>query len=295
MAVKPEAAVSSAPPPRPPPPQQVTKTIGDVYRERRRSQFMQLELQIARQKQADEKRQQEAAESLRQLQQAQPQPQPQSHAEQENTSWGFNRLLAAITSSEGHRTNALGDAASAFLHSLQNVAAGSRATPSSKSHVLPQKSPRVFKKSFTLRVGVLSAKGLQVRTASNKVHGYLAILEQKVYADLSVMPHSSCGVYCRTGGQPRSPNVIFREEFIFKNIEHTAQALMVVLTLKSAMDTKSLVTHVGYCVVALDKIQFAMSNGDTVFLDWFPLYDRSGAKISKAFVQLSLELTVASV
>ena len=251
------------------------KSIGDVYRERRRSQYLLLEKHITAQQQHQQ--------LTKELQQTplQQQQQQESESAGPQTSWSSTR-------------HALDYFAKTKLVTFGGAGAGgdNSKVKDATTSVKPVRTRLEFKKSFTLRVTVLAAKGLQVKSSQNKVHGYMAMVAQKIYADLSVMPHSSCGVYCRTGGQPRAPNVVFREEFIFKSIDYTASALLVVLSMKSAVDSKGAGVHLGHAIAPLEHVQFELSFGQARLVEWFPIFDRSGVKISRAGVQLSLELVV---
>lgn len=158
-----------------------------------------------------------------------------------------------------------------------------------------------FKKDFTVRVTVLSVKGLTVK-ALTKMNTWAASFTQKIVCDLSVMPHSSCGTYFRTGGQPRSPNLVFREEFIFPKVTHRAKAVLVVVSMKSlspqmhlghAGGTQSSELHLGHALAPLEAVQqHQLLHPQTPLVSWFPLHNRTGRKISQAAAQLSIELIV---
>lgn len=119
----------------------------------------------------------------------------------------------------------------------------------------------------------------------------MAIMASKIYADVIVMPSSSCDVLCRTGGQPKSPNVVFREEFIFNKVSHSSQALMVYISMKSAAQRRVEEVHLGHAIAPLEDV---LSVDEGPIIEWFPLYDRGGKPIPKALVQLSLELIISN-
>ena len=311
------------------------RPIGDVYRERRRSQFL-LEEQISLQKRAEDERSQAALALLRMSPQPFEQQKQQQQQQQQQRALGipngqescerargaeavelrlqqdpplsyyistrhaietfsrhrfFSGLAGGVQGNTGSGSSTYHAEKSSRAAAAAAAAAAVAATATlNPARLGPLRSE--FKKTFTLRVTVLAARGLRVKSAQ-KVTGYLTIMAQKIYADLSVMPHSSCGVYCRTGGQPRAPNVVFREEFIFKKIGPNSQALMVVLSMKSAMDqSKISVVHLGHCVAQLDALQFALGVGEGAHVGWYPLYGRSGQRLANSALQLSLELVV---
>lgn len=110
--------------------------------------------------------------------------------------------------------------------------------------------------------------------------GSMAAVRSKIYVNLCVQPVSSCKVQYRTGGQPRNPNPIFREEFVFEelgkhylflsffgkhllnnlrmfeNVELGGDAMFLVVDVsrKSAMQARAWETFLGQAVISLESI-----------------------------------------
>lgn len=177
-----------------------------------------------------------------------------------------------------------------YAHFKRTVSASSMTPPTGTQSSRPTNRSD-FTKDLTVRVTVLSVKGLTVK-ASAKKNTWAASFSQKVVVDLSVMPHNSCGIYHRTGGQPRSPNLVFREEFIFSKVAHSAMSVMAIVSLTGGT-THSSDLHLGHALAPLEAVlQHQLLNPKTPLIAWFPLHNRAGHKISQAAAQLSIELVV---
>lgn len=127
------------------------------------------------------------------------------------------------------------------LRRVNGGAPGGKSSPSSSSSTF-----------FSMRVHLVAARGLPFKALKHGSLGIFTSMRSKIYADIFVEPPSSTDLKFRTGGQERSPSPQFREEFQFDPLGGEARYVVVVLTAKSALESKYLSNVLGQVVVPLE-------------------------------------------
>jgi len=74
--------------------------------------------------------------------------------------------------------------------------------------------------SSGIHVSLFRARGLKVKNTQSKAKGWLlATTIPKIYVNLTLSLKEECGLVLKTGGQPRTSEPVFREDFFFPDVD----------------------------------------------------------------------------